>query len=465
MKARVLVLDDERRMVEILAMVLSREGYEVHSFVDSALALAALGSGGFDLLLTDLKMPGLDGLSMLQRARQLDPALPVILMTAYASVPTAVRAMREGAFDYLQKPFDNEELKALVRRALDITKLTRENRYLRAELRSRYALDGEQVIAESPALREVFAIVRRAAASRATVLVTGESGTGKELVARALHYYSDRVGGPFVAVNCKALAEGLIESELFGHEKGAFTGANNSRSGLFERAHQGTLFLDEIGEVSPNFQAKLLRVLQEREVQRVGSDAQRPVDVRLVAATNRDLQGEVAAGRFREDLYFRLSVIPVHLPPLRERRADILPLAQHFLRRYSTELSRRVRGFVPEVEQYFLSHGWPGNVRELENTIERGVVMASGDLVGLGDLLLRSPGTPRASDSGAAAGDSSSDADLTLQALLDRATRDHLRGVLATARGVRSDAARLLGVDRTTLYRLMKKYRLEEGSD
>ncbi|HRI48634.1 MAG TPA: sigma-54 dependent transcriptional regulator [Pseudomonadota bacterium] len=464
MKARVLVLDDERRMVEILAMVLSREGYEVHSFVDPALALAALGGGGFDLLLTDLKMPGLDGLSMLQRTRQLDPALPVILMTAYASVPTAVRAMREGAFDYLQKPFDNEELKALVRRALDLTKLTRENRYLRAELRSRYALDGEHVIAESPALREVFAIVRRAAASRATVLLTGESGTGKELVARALHYYSDRVGGPFVAVNCKALAESLIESELFGHERGAFTGANSSRTGLFERAHQGTLFLDEIGEVSPNFQAKLLRVLQEREVQRVGSDAQRPIDVRLVAATNRDLQDEVAAGRFREDLYFRLSVIPVHLPPLRERRADILPLAQHFLRRYSAELSRRLSGFAPEVEQYFLGHSWPGNVRELENTIERGVVMAGGELVGLSDLLLRPPATARSAES-EAEGEPAPGADLTLQALLERATRDHLRSVLSAARGVRSDAARLLGVDRTTLYRLMRKYRLEEGTD
>ena len=465
MKARVLVVDDERRMVEILAMVLGREGYEVHSFVDPALALEALGGGGFDLLLTDLKMPGLDGLSMLQRTRQLDPALPVILMTAYASVPTAVRAMREGAFDYLQKPFDNEELKALVRRALDLTKLTRENRYLRAELRSRYALDGEHVIAESPALREVFAIVRRAAASRATVLVTGESGTGKELVARAIHYYSDRVGGPFVAVNCKALAEGLIESELFGHEKGAFTGASSSRSGLFERAHQGTLFLDEIGEVSPNFQAKLLRVLQEREIQRVGSDAQRPVDVRLVAATNRDLQGEVAAGRFREDPYFRLSVIPVQLPPLRERRADILPLAQHFLRRYSSELSRRVSGFAAEVEQYFLSHSWPGNVRELENTIERGVVMASGELVELDDLLLRPPGAPRSAHSGPATEEGAPGTDLTLQALLERATRDHLRSVLSTARGVRSDAARLLGVDRTTLYRLMRKYRLEEGTD
>ncbi len=472
MKARILVLDDERRMVEILAMVLARQGYEVRPFVDPAAALAALAEGGFDLLITDLKMPGHahDGLAVLQQARRLDPVLPVILLTAYASVSTALCAMREGAFDYIQKPFDNEELKALVRRALDLTQLTRENRYLRAELRSRYAPEGEHVVAESPAIREVFAIVRRAATSRATVLITGESGTGKELVARAVHYYSERVGGPFVAINCKALAEGLLESELFGHEKGAFTGAQQSRPGLFERAHGGTLFLDEIGEVSLNFQGKLLRVLQEREVQRVGGESQRPIDVRLVAATNRELPAEVAAGRFREDLFFRLSVIPVKLPPLRERRADILPLAHHFLRRHSAELGRKLSGFAPEVEQYFLAHGWPGNVRELENTVERGVVMAQAERVGLSDLLISTGGgAPPAPRPPAGAAPDSSDGsdparekDSTLQAHLERAARDHIRAALSAARGVRSDAARQLGIDRTTLYRLMKKYGLED---
>jgi DNA-binding NtrC family response regulator len=365
--------------------------------------------------------------------------------------------MRAGAFDYVQKPFDNEELKGLVRRALELTQLTRENRYLRAELRSRYALEGDDVIAETPAIREVFAIVRRAAQSRATVLITGESGTGKELVARAVHYYSERVAGPFLAVNCKALAEGLLESELFGHEKGAFTGAHTSRAGLFERAHGGTLFLDEIGEVSASFQAKLLRVLQEREVQRVGG-TQRTVDVRIVAATNRDLRAEVAAGRFREDLYFRLSVIPVQLPPLRERRADILPLARRFLRRLSSELQRRVSGFTPEVEQYLLSHFWPGNVRELENTVERGVVLASGELVGLGDLLV----APPAPDPASGRGDGPVPSGLTLQAHLDRAAREHIRAALQATRGARSDAAQRLGIDRTTLYRLMKKYGLDE---
>jgi DNA-binding NtrC family response regulator len=457
MKARLLLLDDERRMVEILAMVLSRDGHEVQTFVDPAAALGALGEGRFDLLITDLRMGDLDGLGVLRRARQIDPALPVILMTAYASVPTALQAMREGAFDYVQKPFENDELKGLVRRALEHTKLTRENRYLRAELRCRYALEGEDVIAETPAIREVFALVRRAAQSRATVLITGESGTGKELIARAVHYYSDRVGGPFVAVNCKALAEGLLESELFGYEKGAFTGAQTSRPGLFERAHGGTLFLDEIGEVSLNFQAKLLRVLQEREVQRVGGEGQRPVDVRIVAATNRELKAEVAAGRFREDLFFRLSVIPVHLPPLRERRADILPLARHFLRRYSSELSRRVSGFAPEVEQYLLGHAWPGNVRELENTVERGVVLAAGEMVGLGDLLITPQLAPISDGSAPVVGSG-----LTLSAHLDRAAREHIRGTLIASRGARSDAAQRLGIDRTTLYRLMKKYGIEE---
>ncbi|MFO0576301.1 MAG: sigma-54 dependent transcriptional regulator [Polyangia bacterium] len=466
MKARLMVIDDERRMVEILAMVLSREGYEVRTSVDPEAALAELAGGGFDLLITDLRMGGTDGLVVLSRARQIDPALPVILMTAYASVPTALAAMRAGAFDYVQKPFDNEELKGLVRRALELTQLVRENRYLRAELRSRYALEGDDVVAETPAIREVFAIVRRAAQSRATVLITGESGTGKELVARAVHYYSERIAGPFLAVNCKALAEGLLESELFGHEKGAFTGAHASRAGLFERAHGGTLFLDEIGEVSAGFQAKLLRVLQEREVQRVGG-TQRTVDVRIVAATNRDLRAEVAAGRFREDLYFRLSVIPVQLPPLRERRADILPLARRFLRRISTELQRRISGFTPEVEQYLLSHSWPGNVRELENTIERGVVLCSGELVGLSDLLVAPPPPPEPTSVSAGAttrrGDgAAASSGLTLQAHLDRAAREHIRAALLATRGARSDAAQRLGIDRTTLYRLMKKYGLDE---
>jgi len=451
-RARIAVLDDEPRMVDILGMVLRREGYPVETFSEPGAALAALEKQPFDLLLTDLKMPGIDGVDVLARARELDPELPVILITAHATLQTAVEAMRRGAFDYVEKPFDNTELKTLVKRALDVTRLSRENRYLRAELAQRHSLD--EVVCESGPMHEVFDLARRAARSRSTVLLTGESGVGKELVARAVHFHSDRVGHPFVAANCKAFAEGVLESEVFGHEKGAFTGADRSRPGLFERADGGTLFLDEIGEIGPDFQAKLLRVLQERCVQRVGANEEREVDARVVAATNRDLRAEVASGAFREDLYFRLAVIPIQIPPLRERPEDRLPLARHFLRRWSAELEREIVGWSDDVERYLLSHSWPGNVRELENAIERGVVLARGNQLELDDLLLDPEATTTAS-----AREGSG-----LQEFLDAAAADRIRAVLAEAGGVRVEAARRLGIDRTTLYRLMRKYGLG-GSD
>jgi DNA-binding NtrC family response regulator len=443
-----MVLDDEQRMVDILAMVLRREGYEVRTFVQPALALEALQAESCDLLITDLKMPGADGLAVLRQARAIDPELPVILLTAHATVATAITAMREGALDYVEKPFENEELKTLVRRALDVTRLARENRYLRAELRNRYELDS--LVAESTAMREVLDLVRRAARSRSTVLITGESGVGKEIIARAVHYHSDRVGQPFVAVNCKAFAEGVLESELFGHEKGAFTGADRARAGLFERADGGTLFLDEIGEVSGDFQGKLLRVLQEKTFHRVGGTEERMVDVRLVAATNRDLRTEVSAGRFREDLYFRLAVIPIHLAPLRDRREDVLPLARHFLAKWNAELSRKVTGWTTEVEAYLLKHSWPGNVRELENAIERGVVLARGDRIDLDDLLIDPGSETPANEEITMAG--------SLQSFLDQAAAERVRVVLKEVHGAKVEAAKRLGIDRTTLYRLMRKY-------
>ena len=451
MKARLAILDDEQRMVDILGMVLRREGYDVHTFVDPLSVLGELEKEPFDLLLTDLKMPEMDGVELLRRARALQPELPVILITAHATIPTAIEAMRAGAFDYVEKPFDNTELKSLVQRALDVTRLSRENRYLRAELASRYALDS--IVAESPALREVLDLVRRAARSPSTVLVSGESGTGKELVARAVHYHSDRVGQPFLAVNCKAFAPGVLESELFGHEKGAFTGALRSRPGIFERADGGTLFLDEVGECEPDCQAKLLRVLQERSFQRVGGSVERSVDVRVVAASNRDLRDEVSRGAFREDLYFRLAVIPIHIPPLRERAEDVLPLARHFVRAWTERLQRDVAGWSPEVEAYLMRHTWPGNVRELENALERGVVLARGDRIELDDLLVES----HTGTSGA-----SGDPGEALQAFLDRAAEERIRSALAETGGVRVEAARRLGIDRTTLYRLMRKHAITD---
>ncbi|HUI24739.1 MAG TPA: sigma-54 dependent transcriptional regulator, partial [Candidatus Kryptonia bacterium] len=349
---------------------------------------------------------------------------------------------------YVTKPFDNDELRAVVARALELTRLERENRYLRQEVASRYQPDA--MVAESTRSKDVLELVRRVAPSRSTVLIQGESGTGKELIARLLHYWSDRVGRPFVAVNCKAFAEGVLESELFGHEKGAFTGAAAARVGCFERASGGTLFLDEIGETTPDFQAKLLRVLQDGEVWPVGGTRPRVIDVRVVSATNRVLREEIRAGHFREDLYFRLNVIPIQLTPLRERRDDVLPLARHFLDRHAGEAGRRLT-FTVESEHALLAHAWPGNVRELENAVERAVVLARGEVITPEDLLLE-----QRNDSGATAA-----ADGTLQDTLDQAAAARIRAALDVAQGQRNEAARALGIERTTLYRMMKRLGIE----
>ena len=442
MTARVLIVDDEARMAEVIAAALRRAGHECETCASGAAALAALDARGADVVVTDWKMPEMDGIELLRRLHARRPGLPVILVTAHGTVPSAVAAMREGAFDYVTKPFDNDELRATVGRALELTRLERENRWLRQEVASRYA--PEAVVAESPGSRELLALVRRVAPSRATVLIQGESGTGKELVARLLHYWSERVGRPFVAVNPKAFAEGVLESELFGHEKGAFTGAVAARAGCFERADGGTLFLDEIAEIAPDIQVKLLRVLQEGEVLRVGGGEARAVDVRVVAATNRVLRDEIAAGRFREDLYFRLNVIPIQLLPLRSRREDIVPLARLFLARHAADAGRRL-AFSPEAEAVLAAHGWPGNVRELENAVERAVVLARGDTIVPEDLLL---------EERAGAGPA---VDGTLQDALDRTVAVRIRAALDAAGGQRAEAARALGIDRTTLYRMMKR--------
>jgi DNA-binding NtrC family response regulator len=446
-KARVVIVDDEPRMAAVVAMALGRDGYDCEPCPSAAAALEAVAARGADVVVTDLKMPDMDGIELLRCLHAARPALPVIMLTAHGSVPTAVAAMREGAFDYVTKPFDNDELRALVGRAIELTRLERENRELRREVVGRYSPDA--IVAESPRSAALLALVQRVAPSRATVLLQGESGTGKELVARLLHYWSDRVGKPFVAVNCKAFAEGVLESELFGHERGAFTGAATARAGCFERAAGGTLFLDEIGEIGQDFQAKLLRVLQEGELLRVGGSAPRSVDVRVVCATNRNLRDEVAAGRFREDLFFRLNVIPVQLAPLRERREDILPLAHQFLERQQRETGRALR-LGAEASAAILAHPWPGNVRELENALERAVVLARGEEITLEDLLLEQLPAPAAS-APAALGEG------TLQDCLDSAAAARIRAALASAGGNRVEAARCLGIERTTLYRMMKR--------
>ncbi|HXJ33063.1 MAG TPA: sigma-54 dependent transcriptional regulator [Candidatus Eisenbacteria bacterium] len=444
MSTRVLVVDDEPRMAEVMAAALARAGHECTVCTSGAQALGTLEERGADVVVTDWKMPDMDGLALLRAVHAKRPGLPVILVTAHGTVPAAVAAMREGAFDYVTKPFDNDELRALVARALDLVRLERENQYLRQEVGSRYGPDA--IVAESPQGRAMLELVKRVAPSRAAVLIQGESGTGKELVARLLHFWSDRVGRPFVAVNMKAFAESVIESELFGHERGAFTGAVAARAGCFERAHGGTLFLDEIGEIGADVQAKLLRVVQDGEVLPVGGTRSRRADVRLVTATNRVLRDEVTAGRFREDLYFRLNVIPIQLVPLRERPGDVLPLARHFLARHASEAGRRLE-FSAEAEDVLRAHPWPGNVRELENAIERAVVLARDAMVTPEDLLLEQ-GTR---------GAGAVPAEGTLQECLDGASAARIRAALSAAGGERTAAAKALGVDRTTLYRLMRR--------
>ncbi len=442
MKARVVVVDDEPKMADAIASALERSGHECLVFNGAAEALEEILARPPDVVVTDWRMQGLDGLELLRRIHAARPATPVILVTAYGDVPSAVAAMRAGAFDYVTKPFDNDELRSLVERALEIRRLRDENLELRREiLGSRDA----EVVAESEVMKEVLDLVDRAAPSRAPVLILGESGVGKEIVARRLHSASDRVARPFVAVNAKALAESVHESELFGHEKGAFTGAFAAHAGCFERAHGGTLFLDEIGEISASFQGKLLRVLQEGEVQRVGGASSRKVDVRAVAATNRDLRAEVAAGRFREDLFFRLDVIRIVIPPLRERKEDVLPLARFFLDRQARASGRELR-LSREAEEVLLAHDWPGNVRELSNALERASVLGRGEELLAEDLLL---------DRRVVAAASATEG--TLQEVVDRAVAERIRSALEESGGRKAEAADRLGIERTTLFRWMKR--------
>ncbi|MDA8019029.1 MAG: sigma-54 dependent transcriptional regulator [Thermoanaerobaculia bacterium] len=440
MKSRVLIVDDEPRMAEAIATAMRRSGYACRVATRGDEALDLFREHGADLVVTDLRVPGVDGMELLARLQEERPDVPVIVITAYGDVRTAVEAMRDGAFDYVTKPFDNDELRTIVGRALELRRLRIENRGLR------YAVDaGLDLIAESESMRTVLELVDRAAPSTATVLLTGETGTGKERIARRLHLSSGRAEQPFVAVNCRAFAPGVLEGELFGHEKGAFTGADVRRAGCFQRAEGGTIFLDEIGDVESEFQAKLLRVLQEGEVQPVGGDRALSVDVRVVAATHRDLRREVAKGRFREDLYFRLAVIPVHLPSLRERAADVLPLARHFLGSSGKTLT-------PDAEQLLVQHVWPGNVRELENAIERATVLCRGVVIGAEDLWLEE--TTLLETEGQIAVDSPSG---TLREALDASATERIRAALEAHEGRRNEAAAELGVDRTTLFRMVKR--------
>lgn len=380
----ILIVDDEKNYLLVLEDLLLEEGYEVVTADTAQKALEIIEAHELDVVITDMKMPGMDGMALLERVHAQHPDLPVIMMTAYGSVEKAVEAMRKGAFDYILKPFENEEFKLTVRKAIDHFQLVCQNRYLTRELQDRYQFDN--IIGKSAPMQRIYRLIEKVAPSKATVLVTGESGTGKELIARAIHFNSPRAERPFISVNCGALPETLLESELFGHEKGAFSGAVSQRKGRFELANEGTLFLDEISEMSPPLQVKLLRVLQEMEFERVGGTQTIKVDVRIVAASNRELRVEVADKRFRSDLFYRLNVVHVNLPPLRDRKDDIPLLVNHFLKKFAGEGGSCGLRLEPEAMRLLLDYPWPGNVRELENVIERAVILCSGDEILVKDL-------------------------------------------------------------------------------
>ncbi len=437
----------------MLRTMLRSWGYAVSEAADGDEALNLVRERAFDAVLTDVRMARMDGIHTLKSVLEYNPALPVVLMTAYSSVETAVEALRLGAYDYLVKPLDFEILRHTLRQAIEHSRLSVENRELRRQLSEAAARPG--ILGRSPAMLAMQETIATVAPTEATVLITGESGTGKELVARALHSGSARADKPMVTVNCAALAENLLESELFGHEKGSFTGADRRREGRFVQANGGTLFLDEIGEMPLPLQAKLLRALQEGEVQRVGSDAPLTVDVRVLAATNRDLREEVARRRFREDLYFRLNVISLEVPPLRDRGEDIPVLAAHFLERFAGRNRKSIRGFSPQAVDSLLRYAWPGNVRELENAVERAVILCNGDLITRREL-------PAAITEAASPEEASSAAVGALAGLpLDELERRAIGETLRCTGDNKSEAARQLGITRATLHNKLRKYGME----
>jgi two-component system response regulator PilR (NtrC family) len=448
--ARLLLVDDERSMREFLEILFRKQGYDVATAADADAALVALEADDYDLLITDIQLPGRSGLDLLREARAAQPDLLVIMITAFATTDTAIAAMKEGAYDYITKPFQVDEIALVVQKALETKLLAAENLRLRRELRSER--QQRSLVGNSEAMKQVFELIGRVASTKTNVLIVGESGTGKELVARAIHAESERADRPFVAINCAAIPETLLESELFGHVKGAFTGAVAAKAGLFETADGGTLFLDEVGDLGASLQVKLLRAIQEKTIRRVGGTQDRRVDVRILAATNRRLEDEVAAGRFREDLYYRLNVIELALPTLRQRMEDLPLLVHHFVEKCARELGKEVRGVSEAALRCLSAYRYPGNVRELENVIERAVALARGDWIDVDALpptLLRP-----APESAAAVLPSDG---VQLDSLVADYERTLLREALRRSGGVKKRAAKLLGISfRSLRYRLEK---------
>jgi len=448
MSIKILVADDEPSHRQMIEAVLAAEGYEVTQAEDGQAAISAIEDRFYDLVIMDIRMPNVDGIQALQKIKQISPDIPVIIMTAYASVGTAVDALKSSAYDYLIKPLDIEELKILVAKALHHHQLEQENIYLKERLNDRF--DFSNIIGHSPAMKKLFETMALVAPSEATVIIVGESGTGKELIANAIHQNSPRKDRPFIKVNCAALPETLLESELFGHEKGAFTGAIARKQGRFQLAHKSSIFLDEIAEMAPATQAKILRVLQEREFEPVGSTQTIKVDTRVIAATNKNLEEEIREGRFREDLYYRLNVVTVDVPPLHLRREDIPILADFFLKPYAEKNRRLIKGFTPRATDLLMRYDWPGNVRELENIIERAVIMARGEMI----TPLEFPIDLQNLDEEL----KDSRIDLTPGRSLKEVEKVMILRTLEEAGGNRTHAARILGISRRTLQLKLKEY-------
>ena len=440
-KTEVLIVDDEDIVRESLGDWLAGAGYDAVTAESGEKALQIIKQKKPKIMLADLVMPGMDGIELMKKAREIVPSISTVIITAHGTIQTAIEAIREGAYDYIEKPFCPEKVEHLVKNLADHHELIEENISLRQRIKDRFHFEG--IIAKSPKMLRVLELVRTVAPTSATVLITGETGTGKEVVARAIHKQSQRRNKPFIATSCAALPESLLESELFGHEKGAFTGAVERKKGKFEAADKGTLFLDEIGEINANTQIHLLRALEEKKITRVGGNEEIKVDVRVITATNRDLKNLVKKEVFREDLYYRLKVVSINLPPLNERKEDILPLAEHFLSKYAEENNKGDKTFSPEVIEFFLHYSWPGNVRELENMIEHGVILSRTNIITLAEL-------PQ---------------DITHplpleEKTIEAVTRNHILCVLEETKGNITKAAEILGVRRMTLYNKLKKYNL-----
>jgi len=444
---RMLVVDDEAHQRELLADHLRKNGHQVITAGDGEEAIARLKTEGAEAALVDMRMPRMDGLTFIKSGLELYPDLAVVVMTAYGTVESAVEAMKAGAFDYLLKPIDLEHLDLIIAKIQNNNRILAENRYLKRKLAEVDQHEG--IIGESMLIKKLLGDISRIAQSDATVLVRGESGTGKELVAQAIHYASTRARGPFLAINCTSLPETLLESELFGHERGAFTGAVARHLGRFELADKGSIFLDEIGDISPAIQAKLLRVLETRTFQRLGGDKDISVDLRILSATNRDLETAVKEGRFREDLYYRLNVVPVTIPPLRERREDILPLVEHFIKKYNQKNNKEIIGITPKAKDLLLNYRWPGNVRELENLIERAIVLSVNDVIDVADI---DPFVSTREQSTETAPDNFNLENLERQTILEALRRTN---------GSLKEAAELLGIHRNTIRLKINKYKIE----